>query len=222
MGLDSDSVIVNQFGRFFKKQWNWKKPALISPGGEIHKNWMLFPEKVNGKFAMLHSISPDVLIDYFDTLEELENGERTIESRRDIRFRRGGWDSWIRGAGPPPIKTRIGWLLLYHAMDARDPNRYKLGAMILDARDPTKVLYRSARPILEPDADYENSGFKSGVVYSCGAVIKDGELYVYYGGGDSVTCVAMANIDQFLDDMKTHGTPKLVPEKKTRVSNANR
>ena len=94
------------------------------------------------------------------------------------------------------MKTRLGWLLFYHAMDMHDPNRYKLGAMILDAEDPTKILYRSKVPVLEPDAYYENQGFKSGVVYSCGAVVKDDELFVYYGGADSVVCVAVANLER--------------------------
>jgi beta-1,2-mannobiose phosphorylase / 1,2-beta-oligomannan phosphorylase len=207
---------------FLNKHWRWKKSALISPPGEIHKNWMLFPEKINGKYAILHSISPEILVDYFDTLDELEGGERVIQSGRTIILRKGSWDSWIRGAGPPPIKTDLGWLLFYHAMDMKDPNRYKLGAMILDANDPTKILYRSQSPILEPDFSYENSGFKSGVVYSCGAVVKDGELYVYYGGGDSVTCVAMARLDRFLDDLKKYGTPKLTPEKKESSSHGRR
>jgi predicted GH43/DUF377 family glycosyl hydrolase len=94
-------------------------------------------------------------------------------------------------------------------MDLRDPTRYTLGAMLLDLDDPTKILYRSRTPILEPDFDYENHGFKAGVVYSCGAVINGGELYVYYGGADSVTCVAMANVDKFLSELKTYGAPKL-------------
>ena len=95
-------------------------------------------------------------------------------------------------------------------MDVRDPNRYKLGAMVLDANDPTKMLYRSRVPILEPEEWYENTGWKSGVVYSCGAVVKDGELYVYYGGADSVVCVAVANLDRFLDELVQHGTPRLI------------
>ena len=89
--------------------------------------------------------------------------------------------------------------------------------MILDADDPTKVLYRSQVPILEPNFDYENNGWKSGVVYSCGAVVKDGELYVYYGGGDSVVCVAMANLEIFLNELKTYGVPKLEPETKANM-----
>ncbi|MGB7957737.1 MAG: hypothetical protein WCF77_02750, partial [Minisyncoccia bacterium] len=65
-------------------------------------------------------------------------------------------------------------------------------------------------------------GWKSGVIYSCGAVIKDGELYVYYGGADSVVCVAVANLEQFLDQQVRHGTPRLVKKSnvKVKVSNA--
>ena len=98
----------------------------------------------------------------------------------------------------------------------RDPNRYKVGAMILDLHDPTRVLYRSKAPVLEPDAYYENNGFKAGVVYSCGAVVKEGELYVYYGGADSVVCVAMANLDKFLEKLKQYGAPKLGAENAAR------
>jgi beta-1,2-mannobiose phosphorylase / 1,2-beta-oligomannan phosphorylase len=199
---------------FLKKRWSWKKPALISPPGEIHKNWMLFPEKINGKYALLHSISPEISIAYFDSLEGLESGKQTVTSRYDRISRTGSWDSWIRGAGPPPIRTKLGWLLFYHAMDIRDPDRYKLGAMILDANDPAKVLYRSRVPVLEPDMHYENNGFKSGVVYSCGAIVKDGELYVYYGGADVVVCVAMANLDMFLEELAKYGSPQLTIKKK--------
>jgi len=210
-GWGSIRVALSSIGLedFLRKRWRWKIPAMISPPGEIHKNWVLFPEKIQGKFAILHSISPEIEIEYFDTLEELERGERVIQSYYDRVSRTGSWDNWVRGAGPPPLKTKLGWLLFYHAMDVRDPNRYKIGAMILDANDPRKVLYRSKVPVLEPDAHYENSGFKSGVVYSCGAVVKDGELYVYYGGGDSVACVAMAKLDTFLDELKRYGAPKL-------------
>lgn len=54
---------------FLNKEWNWEEPIMISPPGEIHKNWVLFPEKINGKFAVLHSVNPDVLVDYLDDLD---------------------------------------------------------------------------------------------------------------------------------------------------------
>ena len=193
---------------FKNQRWHWKKPILISPPGQIHKNWVLFPEKINGKFVLLNSVSPVISISYLDDLN-FKSGE-FIESRFGGTGRTYTWDNLIRGAGPPPIKTPYGWLLLYHAMDYRDCNRYKIGAMILDEKDPTQVLYRSRRPILEPDMPYENEGFKTGVVYSCGAAVKDGELFVYYGGADKVSCVASAPFDKFLNDLRKDAEIKMV------------
>ena len=222
-GWGSIRIALSSIGLedFLNKNWKWKKPAMISPAGEIHKNWVLFPEKIHGKFAILHSISPKILVDYFDNFDDFDKEEAVIKSKYSRISNTGAWDSWIRGAGPPPLKTKDGWLLFYHAMDLRDPNRYKLGAMILDSDDPTKIVYRTRMPILEPDFNYENNGLKAGVVYSCGAIIKDGELYVYYGGADSVTCVAMANVDKFLDELKTYGAPKLIAENKMNTKKNN-
>jgi predicted GH43/DUF377 family glycosyl hydrolase len=208
---------------FLNKNWKWKRPAMISPQGEIHKNWMLFPEKINGKYAILHSIAPNVMVNYFDSLKDFDDGETVIRgSERKMEVNDPGrWEYLVRGAGPPPLKTADGWLVLYHAVDRKDPGKYKLGAMVLDHNDPTKVLYRARMPILEPEFSYENSGWKSGIVYSCGAIIKDGELYVYYGGGDSVTCVAMANLEKFLHELKTYGAPKLASENKVTTPKTN-
>ena len=194
---------------FENKRWNWKKPILISPPGEIHKNWVLFPEKINGKFAILHSFAPKILVDYFISLDELD-GKKFIRSdnTRPIDSTRS-WDSWFRGVGPTPIKTDLGWLVIYHAMDHRNPDRYRIGAMILDLNDPTKILYRSQHPILEPEEYYENNGHKWGVVYSCGAVLKDGTLFVYYGGADKVIGVAFIKLSTLLDDLKKHKAVKL-------------
>ena len=194
---------------FLNRSWNWSEPVLISPPGEIHKNWSLFPEKINGKYAVLSNISPNIRVNYFDSLEDLKSEGQKIRLEYTKVTRKKVWDTWVRGAGPPPLKTKKGWLILYHAMDASDPNRYKLGAMLLDLKDPTKVLYRSSAPILEPDECYENEGFKAGVVYSCGAVILDGKLYVYYGGADTVTCVAVADLKSFLDELTSGGAPKV-------------
>lgn len=189
---------------FLNKRWNWRKPTLISQPNEVHKNWVVFPEKIKGKYAILHSISPNILVDYFDTLEF--DGKTYIKSYYNPEKRKGHWDSVVRGVGPPPIKTKDGWLILYHAIDDQDPGRYKIGAMILDYNDPTKVLYRTTQPILEPEERYENEGFKKGVVYSCGAVVIDDQLFVYYGGADTVICVATANLNEFLDELK-HSKP---------------
>lgn len=185
---------------FINKRWNWKEPVLISPPGQIHKNWVLFPEKINGKYAILHSISPHIMINYFKSLDELD-GSNFIHSVHQDSILWSMRDRLIRGVGPAPIKTKYGWLILYHKMERHDTHRYKLWAMILDTKNPTKILYNSKSPILEPDLWYENEGYKSGVVYSCGAVVKDGQLFVYYGGADKVSCVATADLDKFLKEL---------------------
>lgn len=197
---------------FIAKRFNWKKPVLISPPEQIHKNWVLFPEKVNGKYAILHSLSPKIMIDYFKSLDELDGNNYIHSVHRDSPL----WktrDRLIRGVGPTPIKTKYGWLILYHKMEPHDTHRYKLWAMILDAKDPTKILYNSIEPILEPDEWYENEGYKEGVIYSCGAVVKDDELFVYYGGADKVSCVAVAKLDVFLEEIIKNKVSKLKKKK---------
>ena len=106
------SIKVNDF---LNKRWKWKLPVLISPPGEVHKNWVIFPEKINGKYAILHSISPEILIDYFDDLNF--DGGTYIKSCYSGKIRKNCWDSWVRGAGAPPLKTKHGWLVFYQAME---------------------------------------------------------------------------------------------------------
>ena len=184
---------------FLNKRWDkWTDPVFISSPNEVHKNWVLFPEKINGKFAILHSISPEIKIDYFDSLKEFD-GKTFIKSSYNRSFIKNGWEAYFRGVGPSPIRTSKGWLVLYHAVDKNDLSKYKLGAMILDYSDPTKILYRAKEPVLEPKLPYENNGFKSGIVYSCGAVIINGTLFVYYGGADTVVCVATADLEEFVN-----------------------
>jgi predicted GH43/DUF377 family glycosyl hydrolase len=73
--------------------------------------------------------------------------------------------------------------------------------MLLDLKDPSNIIYRSIGPVLEPTAVYENSGFKPGVIYLSGAVVKGGELLLYYGASDSYVCVASCGLDEILDDL---------------------
>ena len=189
---------------FKKGHWNWRKPALISSPDEINKNWLLFLEKINGRYAILHTITPDIGIEYIDDLDNI----KIISSERPQGPQPGRadfWDNKIRGAGPPPIKTSKGWLLLYHAQNKREPHKYKLGAMLLDLNNPTKILYRSKHAILSPEMHYENDG-KPGVIYASGAVIRGDDLYVYYGGGDKVVCVATTPLKEFLNYLIT-GNP---------------
>ncbi len=94
-------------------------------------------------------------------------------------------------------------------MEGHDFSKYKVGAMLLDLNDPTKILCRSKEPILEPNEFYENVGFKPGIVYMTGAVIKDGLLLVYYGGADSYVCAASAPFEEFVEALIKETKPKL-------------
>jgi beta-1,2-mannobiose phosphorylase / 1,2-beta-oligomannan phosphorylase len=196
---------------FRGRKWNWKAPKFLSPPGEIHKNWVLFPEKIRGKYAILHSISPPELsIDYVDSLDEF-NGEKFIKSRYNRDGRKGFWDESVRGAGAPPIKTSEGWLLLYHGMNPAQPEvGYRVGAMLLDLEDPKRILFRSKEPILEPNEWYEND-WKPGVVMATGAVVFKGNLFVYYGGGDKYIAAAKINLREFLRKLTQDEHAQLVP-----------
>lgn len=187
-----------------KEKWNWRRPSLISPPKTRNKNWVIFPEKIRGKYAILHSVAPRVLIAYLDSLDMVP----PIKSSADHHgyghhdpVRKGQWDEVMKGAGTPPLRTDIGWLVLYHAIHQ---NKYMVGAMILDPEEPTRILYRAPQPILSPDMPYENDG-KPGVVYATGAIIKDGQLFVYYGGGDKHSCVAQTPLQPLLDWLVKYG-----------------
>jgi len=192
VGLTSISV-----ADFINGRWNWKPPICISPPGQVNKNWVIFPDKIKGHYAILHAITPKIHIEYFDNLdfEDTKYINKSVDPQQ-VPPQSNSWDKRLRGAGSPPLKTDYGWLMFYHAMD------YKVGVMLLDLDDPTKIICRAKAPVLESMASYENSGFKPGIVYVSGAVIKDGTLYVYYGGADSYVCVASANLDQFLKELK--------------------
>ena len=89
---------------------------------------------------------------------------------------------------------------MYHATEANDMSRYKIGAMLLDSTNPERVIARSSRPILEPSLWYENE-WKPGIIYACGAVVRNGILFVYYGGGDQSVNVASVALKKLLDSM---------------------
>jgi predicted GH43/DUF377 family glycosyl hydrolase len=180
---------------FLNKKWNWETPFLISEPGKIQKNWVIFPEKINGKYAILHSISPKISIDYFD---ELKAGGVTVKSFYSKESDGLRWESYLRGVASPPIKTSKGWLLFYHAMDHKHPDKYKLGVMILDLKNPSQIKYRCSNPILEPKEFYENDG-KPGVVYVCGSVVDRDRVLVYYGGADKVSCLASIKMKKLLN-----------------------
>jgi len=214
---------------FLSKKWSaWTKPVLITnadiktknpiaikqnladrPGSKTagDKNPAILPEKINGKYVIFHRLWPNIVFDYVDSLNF--DGKTFLRGQHIIPVRPGMWDSKKIGIGGSPLRIKEGWLLIYNGVDKRDAGKYKIGAMILDAKNPAKILYRCRQPILEPEEAYENHGHKYGVVFAGGSAIKDGKLFVYYGGSDKYSCVATADLNDFIKKLKSDETPKL-------------
>lgn len=205
-------ISINQEDFLAERFHRWEGPIILSHG-DRDKNWVLFPEKIAGQFAVLHSIIGEndnrVRVEYTDDLETLAQRDFKSLDPQQIPDKHIAWHVHTRSAGPPPVRTDKGWLVLYHANDALEPNKYKVGAMLLDLVDPTKVLYRAVAPIISPNEHYENHG-KPGIVYAGGAVVRDGKLFVYYGGADRVICVATTPIDRFVDAIIRGNQPELI------------
>ncbi len=187
------SIAVDDFKN---KKWNWDKPVLISPNGVDDKDACLFPEKINGKYLILHRITNDICADYVD---HLDFSKSPLASGTPIILpRKGMWDGEKVGITAPPIRTEKGWLLLYHGVSSNH-HTYRIGAILLDLHNPTEVIARASQPIFEPETEYEIHGQVSSVVFPCGIVLRDGVLFIYYGGGDSVVALATVPLKKILD-----------------------
>lgn len=185
--------------------------------GDI-RNGVLFPEKVNGKYLRFDrpnkvqlasgvssgnticlSSSDDLL--HWTTVAEVMGG----------RFHY--WDENI-GSGAPPVKTREGWLHVYHgvAMHFASSNIYQAGVALHDLADPSKVLFRGRYNILEPREVYELTGQVPNVVFPCGMIVEEydaegfalpeSKVLVYYGGADTVVGLAVSTIQELINDAK--------------------
>lgn len=184
---------------FLAKNWNWSKPFLITPDGLDDKDTCIFPEKFKEGYFILHRMNNEICGDYLDSLEF--NADKVNKCIRVIGPRRNAWDSAKVGITAPPIKTKYGWLLLYHGV-SKSHSTYRVGALLLDLKDPAIVLARTSDPIFAPEEDYEKFGVVNGVVFPCGMVVRGKELFIYYGGGDKVTGVATIKLATILDSLR--------------------
>lgn len=184
---------------FLAQNWDWAKPVLISPPEFDNKDACVFQEKVNGKYLIFHRFGTCVDISYAPNLNF--DGKTWLEEQVWLKPRRGMWDSLKVGISAPPIKTGKGWILLYHGVSDEDHN-YRVGAVLLDLKDPTKIISRTDEPIFEPETTYEKVGQVANVVFPCGAVKIEDKIFVYYGGGDSITGVATVEVEKLLYELQ--------------------
>lgn len=180
---------------FLAKKWDkWTKPVLVTPENYDDKDMCLLPEKVGGQYMLMHRISPQICADFLDTLDFSKSKlTRCIEI---MGPRPGMWDSRKIGIAGPPIKTPKGWLLIYHGVSKS--TTYRLGAVLLDLKNPSIVISRGVDVLLEPLEEYERVGEVRNVVFSCGAVLRKDTLFIYYGGADTVMGVAKVSLKKLL------------------------
>ncbi|MEX2014033.1 MAG: hypothetical protein WD896_01615 [Parcubacteria group bacterium] len=177
---------------FLSRRWHWSKPEIITPKDVDDKDTCILPRKIGGQYLVLHRIGTDICADFIKSLDFKK--ERVNKCIRVFGPRRGMWDSAKVGITAPPVLTKKGWLLLYHAVSERH-HTYRIGAVLLDPQDPTIVLARSADPIFEPETQYEKEGIVNNVVFPCGSIVRDKLIYIYYGGADKVIGVATMELD---------------------------
>lgn len=155
----------------------WQRHGIVLD--EANKDASLFPEKIGGRYLLVHRRPPDIWMGTSDDLKNWGNHRVLMSAIPD-----SGWESEKIGIAGPPIKTDLGWILIYHGVSKA--KWYCLGIALLDLDDPSKVISRQKEPILEPELDWEINGHVPNVVFSCGQVIMDGVLIVYYGAADTV------------------------------------
>ena len=185
---------------FLAKHWNWASPVLISPPSVADKDAALFPQKIKGKYAILHRLDTSIWLDLVDSLSFKEG--RWIKGNIIMSPHQEQPPAEKIGIAAPPIETKYGWLLLYHIVSQKGSHRYYyVSAALLDVDDPTHVIARRGTPLFEPEVPYEKEGQVAEVVFPCGAVAINGRLFVYYGGADTVIGVATIKLSELLKSL---------------------
>lgn len=175
----------------------------------FNRNGVLFPRKINGRYAMLsrpsdngHTPFGDI---FYSESPDMEFWGRHRYVMGTDKSGRAAWQSTKIGAGPVPIETEKGWLLFYHGvLNSCNGFVYSFGAALLDRDEPWKVLYRSKPYLMSPQTQYECVGDVPNVVFPCASLCDagTGRIAIYYGCADTVTGLAFAMVDDVLDFLR--------------------
>ncbi len=189
---------------------HWEFLGWATPETLDDRDVILFPEKINGRFALLrrpigsvdtdtrHSEAhPSIQISYSENLQEWSAPKVLLQPLYP-------WEDNRIGGAAPPVRTANGWLVLYHAVETIEKERrrviYRLGAALLDLADPERVLARTPGFIMEPEEYYERFGlFIPNVIFPTGTAVKDGKLWIYYGCCDTAISLATVPLDELVD-----------------------
>lgn len=183
----------NEYGG--KGIWLWEKDGVF------------FPERINGKLALVHRILPDMHIIYADSYKQLKDRmvwtDYLMNLQKHIMMEpEYGFEMRHLGAGAPPIKTKYGWLMIYHGTDESSEGRvYHAGVALFDKKNPQKLIARLPYPLFSPGEKYEKNGFVHDVVFPTGTAIFEEKLYIYYGAADSYIGAVSVNLADLLAEL---------------------
>ena len=183
---------------------SWRRCGPVTDPRYDDRDVYFLPEQIGGMWWMIHrpmewvgkafgTDEPAMWINRSDDLLHWDSSSSVLLAKAEQP-----WEEKI-GGNTPPIRTEAGWMTLYHG---KGPDGYyRVGAMLLDLDDPTRVLHRSTGWLMQPEEPYETQGCydMGGVVFPCGAVVLDGVLHVYYGGADKYVGLATVPMNQLLD-----------------------
>ena len=217
-GVISPRITYAEAGRLFgcsktgvrEKYFFFESYIRDRQGADIllwEKDAFIFPKKINNKFALVHRVLPGIQVIYFDDFKELTDDYwraylkdlgRYVMLDSEYRF-----ESRNIGGGCPPIETRDGWLLIYHAVEDSHVGRiYHAAAALFDLDDPTKVIARMKKPLFSPNEEWEKRGDVNNVVFPTGTVVKDDRLYIYYGAADKRIAAKSVDMEELLKELK--------------------
>lgn len=173
----------------------------------FNRNGVLFPQKINGKYALLsrpsdnkHTAFGDIYISYSPDMKYW--GEHRLVMKV-TKFEDSAWQCLKIGAGSVPILTEDGWLIIYHGViQTCNGFRYAMGAAILDEEDPSNVKYRGRPYLLSPTTEYETRGDVPNVIFPCAAVHEENRIAIYYGAADTCVALSFGYIDEIIEYIK--------------------
>ncbi|MBU2028623.1 pesticidal protein Cry7Aa, partial [Patescibacteria group bacterium] len=173
------------------------------------KDMSLFPEKINGKFAIINRILPGMQIVYFDDFSELNNKFWLKYLSELPKYKILEPKYWYEtrkiGGGCPPLKTKDGWLVIYHGVEnSSSGNIYHASAVLLDKNNPQKIVGRLSEPLFSPTEDWEKKGDVSNAVFPTGAYIEGNELVIFYGAADKKIAAQTVDLESLLVELKNN------------------
>lgn len=174
------------------------------------KDAFFFPRKINGKFAMVHRIIPDIQLVYFNDFRDLtmKFWKKYLKhlSNYVILEPKYSYESRNIGGGCPPVETDKGWVMIYHAVKVSNIGKtYHAGAALLDRNDPRKVIGHLKEPLFSPKRKWEQIGAVNNVVFPTGTAVFDDKLYIYYGAADKRIAVASVRLESLVEEMFKNG-----------------